>query len=185
MLVLLACTAAIPFAASLFPTQDGPVHLYYTDVLRGVLTQSAPYAQHFSLKRLLTPYALEYYALLGLELVFSATISEKLLVVGYIFAFGFGFRYLVESVAERDSPWILAGLPFCMHLLVYMGFLNYCFAVALLLFQCGIWIRYSGMPTIGRVTLLFGGLLLMLFTHPVPVAVFLLFAGVYLACENP
>ena len=123
-LALLAGTALIPLGTPLFPTQDGPVHLYYVDVLRGVLTHSAPYAQHFRIKRLLTPYALEYYCLLALEFVFSPGWSEKLLVVGYIFAFGMGFRYLVESVAEKGSPWTLAGIPFCLHMLLYMGFLN-------------------------------------------------------------
>ena len=184
LLGLLACTASIPLAATVFPTQDGPVHLYYADVLRGVLTHSAPYAQHFEIKSLLTPYALEYYSLLALETVFSPEWSEKVLVACYIFAFGMGFRYLVESVAERGSPWILAGVPFCMHMLVYMGFLNYSLAVTELLFLCGGWIRYSGSLTRGRAAGLLGGLILMLLTHPVPVAVFLLFIGVYFVSEG-
>lgn len=178
-LALLACTALIPFAARVFPSQDGPVHLYYADVLRGVLTHSAPYAQHFALKSFLTPYALEYYSLLTLEMVFSSALSEKLLLCVYIFVFGLGFRYLVESVAERGSPWALAGIPFCMHILVYMGFLNYSFAVALVLFLCGMWIRFSDRFTIGRVAALLAGLVLTMLTHPIPVAVFLLFSGLY------
>src|SRR5580704_5267237 len=98
MFALLAGTASILLAAPMFPTQDGPVHLYYAGVLHGVLTKSAPYAQHFAIKNLLTPYALEYYSLLALETVFSPTVSEKVLLACYIFTFGLGFRYLVESV---------------------------------------------------------------------------------------
>jgi hypothetical protein len=172
---LIAGTALVLLASPVFPSQDGPVHLYYVDVLRGVLTHTAPYAQHFQLKSFLTPYALEYYSLLALETVFSAPVSEKLLVCGYIFAFGLGFRYLVESVAERCNPWTLTGLPFCMHLLVYMGFLNYSFGIALLLFLCGFWIRFSARLTPGRSATLLGGLVLMLLTHPVPVACFFFF----------
>jgi hypothetical protein len=179
----LALTALIPFAAPVFPSQDGPVHLYYADVLRGILTHSAPYAQYFELKSWLTPYALEYYSLMALETVFPLEVSEKLLLCGYILLFGLGFRYLVESVAERGSPWILAGIPFSMHMLVYMGFLNYSFAVALLLILCGLWIRYSGHLTKGRVALLLAGLVLTLLTHPIPVAVFLLFIGLYAAID--
>jgi hypothetical protein len=182
-IALLACTALVLAAGPVFPSQDGPVHLYYVDVLRGVLTHSAPYAQHFEIKSVLTPYALEYYSLLALEAVFSPAVSEKVLLTCYIFAFGLGFRYLVESVAERASPWTLAGIPFCMNVLVYMGFLNYSMAVALLLFLCGSWIRFSGRLTAGRATALFAGLVLMLLTHPVPVAVFLLFIGVYLLVD--
>ena len=107
-LALLAATALILWAAPVFPSQDGPAHLYYVDVLRGVLTHSAPYAQYFRIKSLLTPYVLEYYSLLALELIFPAATSEKVLLCGYVLLFGFGFRYLVESVAERRSPWILS-----------------------------------------------------------------------------
>lgn len=176
-IALVACTASVLLAAPLFPSQDGPVHLYYVDVLRGLLTHAGPYSQHFEIKTFVTPYALEYYSLLALEMVFSPAVSEKLLVGCYIFAFGLGFRYLVESVAERRSPWTLAGIPFCMHRLVYLGFLNYCFGVALLLFLCGFWIRFSGRLNPGRVAALLAGLASMLLTHPVPVAVFLLFIG--------
>ena len=183
MLALLTCTAAIPFAAPAFPSQDGPVHLYYVDVLRGVLAHSAPYAQHFELRSILTPYALEYYALLSLETLFPATLSEKLLLAAYVFAFGLGFRYLVESVAERGSPWILASLPFCLNMLVYMGFLNYCCAVTILLFQCGMWLRFSPSLSPRRMAALLAGLLLLLIAHPVAVMAFLLFAGAHFLCE--
>ncbi|HEX3745335.1 MAG TPA: hypothetical protein VHW09_15430 [Bryobacteraceae bacterium] len=187
MLALLLLTAAIPLTVPMFPSQDGPVHLYYVDVLRAILTHSAPYAQHFQLTRFLTPYSLEYYTLLALEFVFSPIFSEKLLVAAYIFAFGLGFRYLVESVTERGSPWILMGVPFCLHALVYMGFLNFCTAVAILLFECGFWMRYSAQLTGRRAAALLAGLVLLLLTHPVPAAVFLMFAGLYfvadLSCE--
>lgn len=183
-LFILAATAAIPLAAPVFPTQDGPVHLYYVDVLRGVLTHSAPYAQHFRIKTFLTPYALEYYSLLGLELFFSPVFSEKMLILAYILGFGLGFRYLVESVAERGTPWILTGIPFCLNMLVYMGFLNYCMALALLLFACGFWIRYAERITTRRGAIMIGFLILMLLTHPVPAAVFLGFAALFLLARR-
>ena len=182
-IALLACTALMVLCVPVFPTQDGPIHLYYVDVLRGLLTHSGPYPQHFEIKTFLTPYALEYYSLLALETVFSATMSEKLLVCCYIFAFGLGFRYLVESVAERRNPWTLAGIPFCMNSLVYLGFLNYSMGVALALFLAGFWIRYSVCLTRGRVLRLLAGFLLMLFTHPVPTAVFLLFIGLHFMAD--
>ena len=182
-IALLAATTVILMAAPVFPSQDGPVHLYYVDVLRGLLTHSGPYARHFEIKSLLTPYALEYFALLALEAVFSAPAAEKVLLVCYIFAFGLGFRYLVESVADRRSPWSLAAIPFCMNALIYLGFLNYSFAVALLLLLCGFWIRHSRQLQAGRVACLIGGLVLMLVTHPVPVLVFLLFCGLYFAAD--
>lgn len=183
-LVLLAATAAIPFVAPVFPTQDGPVHLYYVDVLRGILSHSAPYGEYFRIKSFLTPYALEYYSLLALESLFSPAFSEKLLLAAYVFAFGLGFRYLVESVAERGTPWILTGIPFCLNMLVYMGFLNYCLALALLLFACGFWIRYAQNLSTRKAAITIGFLVLMLLTHPVPAAVFLVFAAIWLAANR-
>ncbi|MGD0577491.1 MAG: hypothetical protein ABSC08_01055 [Bryobacteraceae bacterium] len=182
-LALLACTALVVLAMPVFPSQDGPVHLYYVDILRSLLTHSGPYTQHFEIKSFLTPYALEYYSLLALEMAFSPELSEKLLVCCYIFAFGLGFRYLVESVAERRCPWSLAGIPFCMNALVYKGFLNYCLGVAVALFLCGFWIRGQGRFRPGRAAALLVCFVLMLLTHPVPVAVFVLFAGLHFVAD--
>ena len=181
---LLAGSASVLLASPSFPSEDGPLHLYYVDVLRGLLTHSGPYPQYFQLKTLLTPYALEYYLLLALETVFSPLVSEKLLICGYIAAFGFGFRCLVESAAaERHSPWTLAGIPFCMNMLVYLGFLNYCFGIALTLLLSGLWIKYSARFTPRRVAALLAGFVLLLLTHPVAVAIFLLFIGLHFAVE--
>lgn len=182
-IILLLCTAIIVLAVPVFPSQDGPVHLYYVDIVRSLLTHSGPYTQHFEIKSLLTPYALEYYSLLAFEMAFSPEVSEKLLVCCYIFAFGLGFRYLVGSIAEQRSPWSLAGIPFCMNALVYKGFLNYCLGVALALFLCGFWIRCQGRFRPRRVTALLVCFVLMLLTHPVPVAIFLLFAGLHFVAD--
>ena len=182
-IALLVCTAIVVLVVRVFPSECGPMHLYYADILRGLLTHSGPYTGHFEIKAFLTPYALEYYSLLVLEMAFSPEMSEKLLVCCYIFAFGLGFKYLVESVAERHNPWTLAGIPFCMNLLVYMGFLNYCFGVAQVLFLSGLWIRCRERFGPGRVTALLACFILTLLTHPVPVAVFLLFAGLHFVAD--
>jgi hypothetical protein len=182
-IALLACTAIIVLAVPVFPTQDGPIHLYYVDILRDVLRHSGPFVQYFKIKSLLTPYALEYYSLLALESVFSPIFSEKLLICGYIFAFGFGFRYLVNSLGERNNPWTLVGIPFCMNLLVYMGFMNYCMAVTLALFLLGFWIRYWVQLHVRHIATLLVCLTFMLLTHPVPVAVFLLCVGMHFGVD--
>ena len=179
----LVCTAMVVLTAPVFPSQDGPVHLYYVDVIRSLLTHSGPYAGYFEIKGLLTPYSLEYFALLVLEMAFPPALSEKLLVCCYIFAFIQGFRYLVESVTERRSPWTLAGIPFCMNSLVYMGFMNYSIGVAMSLFLSGFWIRYWRRLRLGHTAVLLSCLYLMLITHPVPVAVFLLFVGIHFVAD--
>ena len=64
-----------------------------------------------------------------------------------------------------------------------MGFMNYCIAVTLAMFLAGYWTRHAAQLTAGRLALLLAVYLLMLLTHPVPVAVFLLYAGLYCAAE--
>lgn len=182
--VLLAGTATILLASPAFPSEDGPVHLYYVDVLHDVIAHRAPYSQYFQLKTLLTPYALEYYSLLALETVFSPLVSEKLLIGLYILLFGVGFHCLVEAVSgERRNPWTLLGIPFCMNMLVYLGFLNYCLGIALMLLMAGLWIRYSVELTPRRVAALLAGFVLILLAHPIALAVFLLLIGLHFVVD--
>jgi hypothetical protein len=172
----------------LFPSQDGPIHLYYLDILRGLLSHSGPYSQYFEIKSYLTPYSLEYYSLLGLECVFSPLVSEKILICIYVLVFVSGFRYLVGSVSARPGPWVLAGALFCINFYLYMGFLNYAFGTAVLLWLAGYWLRWMNALTTWRLVRLFAGFLLLSLTHPLPPAIFLLFAclhcGISLSYER-
>jgi hypothetical protein len=165
----------------LFPSQDGPIHLYYVDVLRNLLAHTGPYAQYFEVKSYLTPYMLEYYALLGLEQFFSPFVSEEMLISTYVLMFILSFRYLLRSVTEYPTPWALVGALFCLNIYVYMGFLNYAIGTALVLLLSGCWLRWMRQLTVRRIAALGGGFILLVFTHPLPPAAFLSFAGVYLA----
>ena len=179
-LVFAACTVAMILSLPLFPSHDGPVHLYYVEVVKGLLTHSGPYAQEFAIKSYLTPYALEYYSLLALETVFPPLLSEKLLICGYVLVFILGFRYLVGSVTAAPGLWTLAGAPFCLNAYVFLGFLNYALGCALALVLCGCWLRWRQDLSPRRLALLAGGFVLILLTHPVPALVFLVFAGLHM-----
>lgn len=80
-------TMAVILSLPCFPSHDGPVHLYYADILRGLLTHSGPYPQYFEIKSWVTPHMLEYFSLLVLELVFPALVAEKILVCVYVLLF--------------------------------------------------------------------------------------------------
>jgi hypothetical protein len=64
-----------------------------------------------------------------------------------------------------------------MNLLVYMGFLNYCIAVAVALFLLGFWIPYWLQLHSRLMATLLISLTFTLLTHPVPGSVFLLCIG--------
>jgi hypothetical protein len=178
-LLLLCCTAAMVLSVPVFPSMDGPMHLYYADIVRDLLSGTNRYGDYFQLKSLVTPYALQYFALAALQLIFSPLMSEKILLCLYIALFGAGFTYLVNAAAGRRTPWVLFGLPFCMHRLVYMGFLNYCLGLAVALFLCGCWIRWSNRLSRRRVAVIAGTYLVLMVVHPMPQVIFLLFAGLY------
>jgi hypothetical protein len=178
-LLLLCCTAAMVLSVPAFPSMDGPLHLYYADIVRNLLAATNLYGDYFQLKSLVTPYALQYFTLAALQMIFSPLMSEKVLICIYIVIFGVGFAYLVNAAAGRRTPWVLFGLPFCMHRLVYMGFLNYCIGLAVALFLCGYWIRWSTRMSRRSLAVLTGTYVVLMVIHPAPLVIFLLFAGMY------
>ena len=71
-----------------WPSQDGPVHLYYTHVLGALLShQPTPYTHFYTIKHLLPPYALYYYALLVLSKAVSLLMADRLIVCAYVVLF--------------------------------------------------------------------------------------------------
>jgi len=166
-----------------FPSQDGPLHLYYVDVLRGLLTHSGPYPQHFAIKSYVTPYAFVYYCLLALETVFPPLLSEKLLVCAYVLTFVLGFQFLAGSVTNSPGKWALAAAIFSLNSFLYLGFLNFLLATALVLVLGGGWLRWMGALTPGRIAILAFVFALDLLTHPLPGAIFLSFAGLHLGVQ--
>jgi hypothetical protein len=177
--VFAACTVAMILSLPFFPSHDGPLHLYYVDVLRGLLSHSGPYPQFFEIKSYLTPYMAEYFFLVGLERLFPPWMSEKILICAYVLAFILGFRYLLRSITKESGPWTLTGALFCINFYIYMGFLNYALAMAISLFLIGSWMRWMKALTPLRMAILFAGFLILAITHPVPLAAFLAFACLY------
>jgi hypothetical protein len=175
-----ACAVAMILSLPLFPSQDGPVHLYYADILRGVLTHSGPYAQHFEIKSYVTPYVVLYYSLLALETVLPPLISEQLLVCGYVLTFILGFQYLVGALTDRPGPWPLVGAAFSLNFYLYMGLYSYLLATALSLLLSGYWLRSAKHLTPRRIAALTFGYVLLLLCHPVPAAIFLAFCGLHI-----
>ena len=176
-----ACAVVMILSLPLFPSQDGPVHLYYVDVLRGVLTHVGPYAQHFEIKSYVTPYVVLYYSLLALETVFPPLISEQLLICGYVLAFILGFQYLVGALTDHPGPWPLVGAAFSLNFYLYMGFYNFSLGTALSLLLCGYWMRSVKRLTPRRIAFLTFGYVLLLLSHPVPALIFLAFCGLHIA----
>ncbi len=172
---LLACCVAVTLFQRAFPSQDGPLHLYYTDVVANLLRGTGAYGSYFQIKHLLPPYAFHTYLLLGLNTIFDPLVSEKVLVSIYIVWFSVAFRYLIHSVAPENHWAPLLAFPFAMNKTLYMGFYNFSFGVATAIFLAGWWVRHATHLTPRR-TAVFALLLgLLLLTHPVALLIALMF----------
>ena len=171
--------AAIAYCAwimslPLFPTQDGPAHLYYVRIMQALLFHRDPgiFPQFFFIKHLAPPYALYYYLLLSLGHFVSLVTADKLVICLYVVLFLFGFRYLARSLGPSGDAMSLFAVPYVLNWPLGMGFVNFCLSLALACWGLGLWCRVAQQPTSpsNRRRLILFVLLAwtIMFTHPVP-----------------
>ncbi len=162
-----------------FPTQDGPLHLYYADVVTHLLRGDSTYSHYFTVKHWLPPYAFHAYLLVALNGLVASLMAEKLLVSLYTIWFCLAFRYLVHSVNPENHLLPLMAFPFVHNKQVYLGFFNFSFGVAAALLLAGYWLRHYDRLTWKRSVVFFSMIGLLGLTHPVALFVALMFIGVH------
>jgi hypothetical protein len=164
-----------------FPSTDGPVHLYYADVTKQLISDQHAYGGFFFIRHFLPPYSLHTYILAGLTAVVSSVLAEKMLICVYICGFCFGVRFLAKALGQGWRVASLAALPIVLHKLVYLGFYNFDLSVAVMLWFVGFWLWHhdnlAGWRSIGFVALT----VLLMVTHPVPLGVALLFLALHVS----
>lgn len=171
LVTILLVLAYVAWILSLpaWPSQDGPVHLYYTHVLRALFSHGAtPYARFYTIKHLFPPYSLYYYALLGLSQFVPLLVADRLIVCVYVVSFVFGFRYLARAFGATADSMALLGTLLLLNWPLGMGFINFCLSLSFVFWALGLWLRFAGRAAykarIGFVLLA----ILTMFTHPVP-----------------
>ena len=146
--------------------------------MRELLSHHATvYSRYYTIKHVLPPYALYYYALFVLSKFCSLLIADRLVLCVYLVLFVFGFRYLAQEVGSSADLSTLLALLLALNWSTGMGFLNYCLSLALVFWAMGLWLRFTGdMPwcAAGIPSPGCGHYL----THPVPLLVLLTFCGV-------
>lgn len=179
--LLLAVEVAWILALPLFPTQDGPVHLYFTSITSQIFSGSALYARYFYLQHILPPYSLDSYLLILLFKVAPPSIAEKLLAALIVTLTATGFRYLAGTLGDKNGVVSLAVLPLAFHQSLLMGFYNYSLGLGLALWAAAMWIRASGTRDLKRWLCFIAMCVLVLLAHPVPLLLLLGFTGIELA----
>ena len=158
-------------ALPLFPSQDGPVHLFYTDVLRSLLfSPGTHFAHYFTVKHLLPPYSLYYYLLMGLEGLTSFVTADKLVVCLYVVSFAFGFRYMARAMGPSGNAVSLLALPLLFNWALFTGLTSFLLSTTLVFWTAGLWARNAAQPSSLKRFAFLGLVFLTMLSHPVPLA---------------
>lgn len=171
--LITGCFCVFVLSLPVFPSEDGPIHLYFATVLGHLLSHSSPlYAQYYYIHHLLPPYSLHYYLLIVLMKVVSATTAEKLFVCLIMTNLAFGFRYLATGIGQAGEVLSLLIVVLLFNWPLGMGFENFSLSLGMACWALGMWARLRD-PSITRpfrYRIRFVLLLaLMTLTHPVPV----------------
>ncbi len=98
-----ACCAWI-LSLPVFPSEDGPVHMYYATVMTKLLSGAhGPLGDAFRIRHLLPPYSLYYYILIGLMQMFPAVVVEQLAVCIVVVTMASGFRFLCSAAGRMGD----------------------------------------------------------------------------------
>ena len=166
--VLVAAYCAWVFSLPLFPTQDDPMHLYYTRIVQELLAHSPRFDAAYFIRIPPPPYVVHYALLLLFTSFLNPVTAEKCMVCVILVSTAFGFRFLGKAVGRHGELMALWILPLLLSWPLFMGFHNYCLALSFSLWACGLWVRASGTND----TRLWSAFLLVvvicLFTHPIP-----------------
>ncbi len=176
---IIALHCAWVLSMPVFPSQDGPLHLYYVHVFHDLLHHvHGDYSRTYYIGRYLPAYSLYYYGLMGLNSIVSLQNADKLIVCIFFLVFGLGVRKLMQVVSPAAVWAPLLVLPMLLNWPLMMGFVNYALATGLACFALALWCsnanRLTLLPRVGFLLLVLGVIL----THPVPwmlVTAFVLF----------
>ncbi len=165
----------------IFPTQDGPIHLYYTRVLHALLfEQPGVYGHFYYVRHILPPYSLYYYALMLLAKFVPLATADKIVVCLYFVSFTFGFRYLATALGPGGERISLLATVLLLNWPLGMGFINFCLSVSLALWALGLWCRAAGREDWPRRIAFIALMYVIMLTHPVPMLAVFGFCGLEL-----
>jgi hypothetical protein len=163
-LAVLACCAWILWLP-VFPSEDGPVHVYYATVMAKLLGSAHdPLSQAFRIRHLLPPYSLYYYLLIALLQFFPAVLVEQIVVCITIVIMAAGFHHTCTAAGPNGRWTAFLVLPLLLNWPLFMGFQNYCLSIGLSLWAAGTWFGRSRHRRAVFLLLI----ILIVLTHPVP-----------------
>ena len=162
-----------------FPSQDGPAHVYFADVTARVWSGSSAFSGNYEIAHKVSPYALQTYLLIPLIRIFGAVWAEKILVCIIVAVTAAGMRLFAMRLGDSGDVIALLATPFLLNNFLFMGFYNYCLALGLALVAAGIWSGGSRERTSLRATFVALSWLAAL-AHPVGFGLLIAYGGTLL-----
>ncbi len=153
----------------LFPSQDGPVHLYYAHVMQALFSkQPTIYSHFYTIKHILPPYAIYYYALIFLGRFVPLVTADKIVICCYVVSFLFGFRYLAQTIGPCADSMALMATLVVINWPLGMGCVTFCGSLSLALWCLGLYARAAERSDTRRKVLFVLLAWLVMLAHPVP-----------------
>ncbi|MGH9521932.1 MAG: hypothetical protein ACRD3E_05325 [Terriglobales bacterium] len=164
--LLLAIACAWVLYLPVFPSQDGPVHVYYARVAGDLMLGGHAYDQQFRVARPFPPYSVHAYLLMAILPWTSSELAEKLLACFSMLVCGLGVLSLSRRMG-RSLIFCALGVPFLLNRYLFLGFYGYTIAIGLALMAMAEWLRPDRGRPLRRVVFL-ALTVATLFSHPVP-----------------
>ena len=165
-----AAQVALVWAFPLFPSQDGPAHVYGAWVLAAMLggEGSEFFREWYELNLTLAPNWLSHLALAALLTVLEPANADRALVSGIIILFAWGAWRAAEALRTGAGRQAVLLSPFALGWALHMGFYNFCIGLGLWLATTGWWWRRRGrdIGVTGFMGMIGWGVLIY-FAHPV------------------
>jgi len=169
-----------------FPTLDGAAHLYNSQLINSLVTDSSALLDSFYLfNQEPVPNWTGHVILSFFNLFLPAFIAEKILLLFYLIGFPLAFRALIKTIAPENIYFSYLAFPFAYSFLFFLGFYNFSIALVLLLITLNYWLRKEDKSfTIKWMLGLFALITLTYFSHIFVFAILVFLIGLQISFKS-
>lgn len=134
------------FVGKFFASMDGAAHLYNSNLINSLLFNDLNNINAiYTLNTELVPNWSGHFLLSFFNFFLPAYIAEKIVLVGYLVALPYSFRFLIKKVNPKNLILSYAIFPFAYSFLFILGFYNFSFALAFLFLGIGFWLKLQSL----------------------------------------
>lgn len=141
LFVVLIVELSFIFMSFLYPSMDGPAHLYNSNLLRHIISGNQFLTNYYSINSFYIPNWTTNLVLALLMMIFNAAIAEKILVIAYIIGMAYSFRYLIRQINPGNEIFSILIFPFIFSFLFRLGFYNFSIAFIFYFLVIGFWLK--------------------------------------------